>query len=172
MADDKDAESVDEVLGLEASSLRFAKKQMRVQRARTLPSAIPKSKSQPASSTSKPAGQKATAQGSTNTKSNPVKSASVKQTPIGPIPKGNPLLGEKIKNLSKEERKAAKSEDSDRQARRLAKKKMRGKMGGETEKGAVKLLPSKGEKGRKKVVAKKGRVRSSNALAKMKGSRD
>ena len=166
LANIQDAESVDEVLGLEPTSLKFAKKQLRVQRARTLPAAVPKTKTQPhaSASTAKPASSAA--------KAPAVKPTSFKQTAIGPVPKGNPMLGEKIRGLSKEERKAAKSEDIDRQARRLAKKKLRGKMGAEVEKGAVKLIATKGEKAsRKKVVAKKGRVRSSNALAKMKGSR-
>jgi nucleolar protein 12 len=41
------------------------------------------------------------------------------------IPKGDPLLGEKLAGLSKDERKQRKSTDMDRVARRLAKKKAR-----------------------------------------------
>lgn len=166
-ADSQDGESVDELLGVDASKLRFAKKSLRIQRAKTLPSQKPVGKSasvdakaaaRPQSKSSAPGGKPAF-----------TKAAS---KPTGPMPKGNPALGEKIRSLSKDERKVAKAADDDRQARRLAKKKLRGKMGAEAEKGAVKLLPTKAEKARgKKVVAKKSRVRSSNALAKMKGSR-
>jgi len=160
---------VDEVLGIDQAKLRFAKKPLRVQRAKTLPS----------SNVGKPAAKAATgttANGANKNapaaKDKAKKPAAAKPLQSGPIPKGNPLLGEKIKNLSKEDRKVAKSADDERQARRLAKKKMRGKMGSEAEKGAVKLHATKGEKSRgKKVVAKKSRVRSSNALTKMKGSR-
>lgn len=152
---------MDELLGVDDSKLRFAKKPLRIQRAKTLPSQRPKPttidpKARPSKPDQKP----------TKTYSKPT------LKPTGPAPKGNPLLGAKIRDLSKDERKVAKAADEDRQTRRLAKKKLRGKMGAEAEKGAVKLLPSKGEKARgKKVVAKKSRVRSSNALAKMKGSR-
>lgn len=163
LTNDQDTDSVDEVLGMDDSKLRFAKKPLRIQRAKTLPSA-PKPAPKPvAASTTKP-GQPG----------KPGQTARPAPRPVhtGPIPKGNPLLGDKIKDLSKEDRKAAKGEDADRQARRMAKKKLRGKMGKEQERGAVKLSATKGEKAsRKKVVAKKGRVRSSNALQKMKGSR-
>jgi len=50
-----------------------------------------------------------------------------KEAPAAPIviPKGDPLLGEKLAGLSKDERKQRKSTDVDRVARRLAKKKAR-----------------------------------------------
>lgn len=154
------------MLGIDDSKLRFAKKPLRIQRAKTLPSA-PKPAPKPTA---------AVATGSTKpgqfTKPGQTARPAPRPVHTGPIPKGNPLLGDKIRDLSKEDRKVAKSTDAERQARRMAKKKLRGKMGKEQEKGAVKLVATKGEKARgKKVVAKKGRVRSSNALQKMKGSR-
>ena len=84
---------------------------------------------------------------------------------------GNPQLGDKLKDLSKEERKAAKATDADRQARRLAKKKLRHAM--KEEKGAVKLGPSRADrdKGKKLAGGKKSRVRSDKAYSKMKGTR-
>lgn len=158
------------MLGIDQAKLRFAKKPLRVQRAKTLPSA---NVVKPAAKTATGTTANGAGKNASTTKDKTRKPATAaKPLQSGPIPKGNPLLGEKIKNLSKEERKAAKSADDERQARRLAKKKMRGKMGSEAEKGAVKLHATKGEKARgKKVVAKKSRVRSSNALTKMKGSR-
>lgn len=144
-----DRESVDEVIAMPSQKLKFAKKPLRVQPCKTLPSYV-KVHTAPAKAD---------------------KAAKAKQ-PTGPLPKGNPLLGEKIKDLSKEERKVVKSTDAERQARRLAKKKH--KVATEhKETGAVKLAATKAEKGRraKKVTAKKGRVRSSHALSKMKGQR-
>ena len=85
------------------------------------------------------------------------------------VSKGDPALGDKLKDLSKEDRKLAKATDAERQARRLAKKQKRVAMQRE-EKGAVKLGPTKGH-GHKADKAKKSRVRSSHALSKMKGSR-
>ena len=171
-----DTESVDEVLAIDSAKMRFAKKPLRVQRAKTLPSASGKPTIGPASTSTSGAKGKDKASGKdAKDKSGKAKAptTAIKQTPAGPVPRGNPKLGEKIRNLSKEDRKVAKSSDADRQARRLAKKKMRGKMGKEMEKGAVKLVPTKSEKERsKKVTAKKSRVRSSRNLQKMKGARE
>lgn len=81
-------------------------------------------------------------------------------------------MGEKLKELSKDERKAAKASDADRQARRLAKKKLRHAMAKE-DKGAVKLGPARGDrdKGKKLAGGKKSRVRSDKAYSRMKGTR-
>lgn len=112
----------------------------------------------------------------------PVRPAPVfkKPAPLPTIPKGDPTLGAKIANLSKDERKVAKSSDPDRLARRMAKKavvKAKLKAGdavaGSREK--VKLdMKSGGKKGKEggKLKAKKSRVRSEHALKKMKGKRD
>ncbi|KAK4687381.1 hypothetical protein P7C73_g2749, partial [Tremellales sp. Uapishka_1] len=86
------------------------------------------------------------------------------------MPKGNPLLGAKIKDLPKDERKLAKQEDADRQARRLAKKKLKVAFDKDSGKGAIKIGQARSD--RKAPKAKKGRVRSSNALKNMKGSRE
>ncbi|KAJ7596892.1 hypothetical protein C8J56DRAFT_300599 [Mycena floridula] len=94
-----DRQCVDEVLALEPAKLKFAKRKLRVQRCKTLP------------------GVKA----SIESKANPAKSHS----PSIPIPRGDPLLGEKLVHLSKDERKKVKSSDGDRVARRLHKKKSR-----------------------------------------------
>ena len=95
------------------------------------------------------------------------------------VPKGNPLLGESIKDLSKEDRKVAKSADAERMARRVAKKKARtalersggvsGGTGGMKER--VKLDGGMGAaKAKRKpgvnLKAKKSRTRSSNAADK------
>ena len=97
----QDRACVDELLALEETKLKFAKRKLRVQRCKTLPSSTTKS---------------------------PVTASAPKhkEAPTAiVIPKGDPLLGEKLAGLSKDERKERKSTDVDRVARRLAKKKAR-----------------------------------------------
>ena len=138
---------MDEVLAIDATKLKFAKKTIRVQPAKTLPS--PNTRAAPDAAEKTPYKGK------------------VRVVPAT-VTKGDPLLGDKLKDLSKDERKLAKSTDAERQARRLAKKQKRVAMQRE-EKGAVKLGPTRS--GHKVDKAKKSRVRSSHALSKMKGSR-
>lgn len=149
-----DRESVDELIAMPSSKLKFAKKPIRVQPCKTLP---PKKAAAPSTSTDK-SGKKV--------------APKPKRVPPPVMPKGNPKLGEKIKDLPKDERKAVKSADAERLARRLAKKQMKVATA-HRETGAVKLGATKAEKGARaaKVKAKKGRVRSSHALSKMKGQR-
>jgi nucleolar protein 12 len=89
----------------------------------------------------------------------------------GPVPKGNPKLGDAIKDLSKEERKIYKSTDSERQARRLAKKKMKAGFEQDRNTGAVKLDTGRSKDKHVKPTAKKSRARNAAAVSKMKGSR-
>ncbi|EIW66582.1 hypothetical protein TREMEDRAFT_70147 [Tremella mesenterica DSM 1558] len=153
-----DRESVDEIIALNSTKLKLAKRDIRVQQCKTLPSATVK----PSPITNLKSSDK--------TKPKTTSARSI----ITTIPKGNPALGEKLKDLSKEERKMAKSTDADRQARRLAKKKLRHGMARNEEKGSVKLNPTSAERASKraKVISKKGRVRSEKAVARMKGQRD
>ncbi|WWC68629.1 uncharacterized protein I206_102560 [Kwoniella pini CBS 10737] len=160
-----DRESVDEILALDSKKIKFAKRYLRVQPCKTLPS------TKTLNNTIKSIASKAiSANGKTD------KDKKIKAKPYvssGPIPKGNPKLGEKIKDLSKEERKVFKSSDADRQARRLAKKKAKHSLE-KNEKGAVKLNLTKNERERTKGAkpkAKKGKKRAPSAIAKMKGSR-
>lgn len=158
----QDRESADEIIALPSTKLKFAKKPLRVQTSKTLPPSLTSAKS---SSTTTPGS------------SSSISTVKPKPRPVGPIivPKGDPTLGDKLKSLSKEERKLAKATDVDRAARRLAKKQAKAAAGRSSETGAVKLGPTKGERRDKKGAAgkaKKSRVRSSNALAKMKGSRE
>jgi nucleolar protein 12 len=92
----QDRACVDELFALEETKPKFAKCKLRVQRCKTLPS----------SSTKSPI---------------TVATPKYKETPIV-IPKGDPLLEEKLAGLLKDERK---STDMDCVARRLAKKKAR-----------------------------------------------
>ncbi|KAG1735190.1 hypothetical protein EDB19DRAFT_1638542 [Suillus lakei] len=96
---------VDEVLVMEESKLKFAKRKLRVQRCKMLPkgSATEKAAASKIASTSNSAGA----------------------VPPIDVPKGDPSLGEKLATLSKEERKQIKAADADRLARRMAKKKAR-----------------------------------------------
>ncbi|KAF9223006.1 hypothetical protein BS17DRAFT_707694, partial [Gyrodon lividus] len=92
-----DRTCVDEILALEPGKLKFAKRKLRVQRCKIIPGA---SATKDASS---------------------VKSARTpNRAPVPDVPKGDPSLGEKLANLSKEERKQAKASDADRVARRMA----------------------------------------------------
>ena len=149
----QDRESVDELLAMNSAKLEFAKKLLRVQPCKTLP---------PTTSTKRVKASDAES-----------KSSKPKSSRLAVVRKGDPDLGDKLKHLTKEERKLAKSTDADRQARRLAKKKSKARTAISNEKGAVKLGASRSAGERKgKVKSKKGRVRSEHALARMKGSRE
>ena len=78
----------------------------------------------------------------------------------GPVPKGDPGLGEKLAHLSKEARKQAKATDSTRVARRLAKKKARMAL----------AVPGKGSDSELKIQSK-DRNRERKTAADKKGNR-
>lgn len=109
---------MDEILAMEQGRLKFAKRKLRVTRynnkgssegSKSNPKQTPKGSTKP--STSKPSTSKSsTSKGG--------KETSVKH-------RGDPALGERLKGLSKEERKDAKKNDANRLARRLEKKKAR-----------------------------------------------
>lgn len=86
---------------MEQSKLKFAKRTLRVQRCKILPSG---SKTDKAAGLKNANASKVTGLLSTN------------------VPKGDPSLGEKLATLSKEERKQVKAADANRLARRMAKK--------------------------------------------------
>ena len=146
----QDRACVDELLALEETKLKFAKRKLRVQRCKTLPSSTTKS---------------------------PVTASAPKhkEAPTAiVIPKGDPLLGEKLAGLSKDERKQRKSTDIDRVARRLAKKKARmaltsvksqGKDRERSRKLTSQRKSSNGGGGKKDVKSRK-RIRSAESLAK------
>lgn len=157
---------MEEVLAMDAKQIKFAKRTLRVQPCKTIPTA------NTLQNTIKKVAAGARGGASSN-KKDKTKKPYVRQ---GVIPKGDPLLGEKLKNLSKEERKNIKSSDADRQARRLAKKKAKMSLEKDKAKGAVKLTLTKSEREKtsasKKPKAKKGKKRAPSAVAKMKGSRE
>lgn len=168
----QDRECVDELLAIDTKKLKFAKKYLRVQRCKTAPTASSTAKAaKTGNSSSTTTGTQSSARVGGSTVSANARTASSARLPM---PKGDPRLGEKLKGLSKDERKFAKSTDADRQARRMAKKKMRGVMS-KQETGAVTLSLSRGEKmkgkGKHAVKAKKSRVRSEAAASKVKGQR-
>jgi nucleolar protein 12 len=85
------------------------------------------------------------------------------------VPKGDPSLGDRLRGLDKESRRAIKTADADRVARRVAKKKAKHTM----EKDIAKLEGSIKERPRKKSGAggklkpkTKTRMRSDKSLAK------
>ncbi|KAF9242674.1 hypothetical protein BU15DRAFT_86850 [Melanogaster broomeanus] len=145
-----DRTCVDEILALEPGKLKFAKRKLRVQRCKTI-TGVSAVKS-----------------------TSPAKSARTSNRAAVPdIPKGDPSLGEKLVNLSKEERRQAKSTDADRVARRMAKKKARMALA----KQGVPVQSKERERVRKPGAAKKiggvppkkgsrGRVRSEKSVAK------
>ncbi|KDQ50516.1 hypothetical protein JAAARDRAFT_164738 [Jaapia argillacea MUCL 33604] len=142
-----DRECVEELLALDESKLKFAKRALRVQRCKTLPSA--------------------TSRGPKPQPPNPSRPSQPHPVHI-PIPKGDPSLGQKLAHLSKDERKEAKASDADRVNRRIAKKKARIALGNR----GVKAKAGDGERARKrpKFVAKDGkevrkrRVRSDKSV--------
>ncbi|KAK1236265.1 Nucleolar protein 12 [Marasmius sp. AFHP31] len=154
-------ECVDEILALEPSKLKFAKRKLRVERCKTLPGVSAKLSSKP--------------------KSDKTSKSSKPSRPTGPasVPKGDPSLGEKLVHMSKEDRKKAKASDPDRLARRLAKKKARNALAtpGKDSDG-IKVLGKDRARDRKNGFAKnkkgktgagsssKGRVRSEKAATK------
>ncbi|KAL4081123.1 hypothetical protein J3A83DRAFT_4367556 [Scleroderma citrinum] len=145
-----DRTCVDEVLALGPEKLKFAKRKLRVQRCKNIQSG--------SVSWNTPA-------------SKPPPRAVNSSTPI--VPKGDPFLGEKLMNLSKEERKQVKAADADRRARRIAKKKARMTL-------AKQGVPAKGKdrervrksatvrktSGSSSQMASKGRIRSQKSVAK------
>ncbi|BEJ16135.1 hypothetical protein CspHIS471_0507400 [Cutaneotrichosporon sp. HIS471] len=159
-----DRESVDELISLPSTKLKFAKKPLRVQSCKTLPPAAKRL----ASASKGDKGDKGK-----DGKDKGAKKERTKRTVPVSMPKGDPSLGDRLKDLSKDDRKAAKHADATRLARRMAKKANK-VASAHKETGAIKLAATKAEKGlrAKKVKAKKGRVRSSHALTKMKGKRE
>jgi nucleolar protein 12 len=145
-ADQQDRESVEELLAMDEKKFRFAKRPLRVQPCKTLP---------------------------LGARSTPAESAAQKTRtlPKGPVPKGNPKLGDAIKDLSKEERKMYKATDADRQARRMAKKKSKAAFDQDRNTGAVKLDTGRSKDKHVKPKAKKSKARSAHAVSQMKGSR-
>jgi len=102
---------------MEPQKLKFAKRKLRVQRCKTLPgSTLPKSFGPSITSPTLP--EKTTSKSAKST-------AKFQHNAIPKIPKGDPSTGEKLRTMSKQERKVAKSADPNRVARRLAKKKAR-----------------------------------------------
>jgi nucleolar protein 12 len=174
----QDAECVDEILALSSEKLKYAKRTLRVQRCKVLPPALGGKEAKKQAATAATGGPRSK-DGKTSGKPVPGSKPKVAPKPIV-VPKGDPTLGARLANLSKDERKVAKTSDPERLARRMAKKefvKARAKAGdalaGSKEK--VKLdMKSGGKKGKEggKLKAKKSRVRSEHALHKMKGKRD
>jgi nucleolar protein 12 len=88
------------------------------------------------------------------------------------VPKGDPLLGEKLAHMAKDARKQYKSTDADRVARRLAKKKARNALGNSgvktqgKDRERVRKAPSTGKAAAPKKRESKGKVRSDKSMAK------
>ena len=145
---------MDEVLALESEKLKFAKRTLRVQRCKTLPSTTPKHPTKQPELVEKPH--------STPTKTRPRIDAKSQ-------PKGDPALGKRLAGLSKEERKQAKATDPARVARRLAKKKARMAMD-KPEKSGMRMRERKDKKAKSFVNTgkkdKKQRERSERNLQK------
>ncbi|KAG8791087.1 hypothetical protein FRC12_010216 [Ceratobasidium sp. 428] len=155
-----DRVSADEILAMEPSTIKLAKRKLRIQRCKTLPGvALPKHKSKE---------RLPVAQSHAIKPNKP--SAAPRQTSARPVPHADPTLGDRIRSLSKDERKSVKSSDADRVARRLAKKKARVAM----ERGARKAAGKKesllggrpGGKGKISKTSKTKRERSDKAILK------
>lgn len=106
---------------MEQDKLRFAKRKLRVERCKMNPGS--KLSKQPSTR-----GTAATPKPLSKSPARTKEASSAKPKPsVAPIsiPKGDPSLGERLKGLDKEARRAVKSSDADRVARRLAKKQAR-----------------------------------------------
>lgn len=97
---------VDEIIAMEPTKLKFAKRKLRVTRCKV-------------------AGDKALDKTANRTSAKASSQAPHKHEVTKPKAKGDPLLGERLKGLSKEERREAKKQDPKRLARRMEKKKTR-----------------------------------------------
>ncbi|TFK93092.1 hypothetical protein K466DRAFT_572710 [Polyporus arcularius HHB13444] len=171
-----DRECVDEILALDESKLKFAKRKLRVQRCKTLPGGPKLRASKPTrapSSSAPSAAQGRSHAGPSNSRSMPAHRLvpATKHTP-----KGNPELGAKLAHLPKEERKKVKASDPERVARRLAKKQaaalaLKG-VKAKVDRERVRKRPNEKKAARAGAGGKEGakpkkRVRSGKALAKM-----
>jgi len=152
----QDRACVDEILAMEETKLKFAKRKLRVQRCKTIPSLSSGARLVTRSDSKLPVSLRSR--------------APTVAVPIPPIPKGDPSLGGKLAHLPKDERKQMKASDADRVARRLAKKKARNALA----KQGVKPQVKDRDRVRKTMDMKKvsvpqrnkGRVRSEKSLAK------
>ncbi|KZV67201.1 hypothetical protein PENSPDRAFT_736696 [Peniophora sp. CONT] len=172
-----DRECVDELLAMEEGKLKFAKRKLRLQRCKTLPGSAPIKKPEP-KSINKPA-PPITVGKPTDAGYKP-RLSTTKPISLADIPKGDPRLGERLKDLDKDARKAVKAADAERVARRMAKKKVRGALGLKVKEGDKegkkrvrerKNVVERKSEGRHKPVAKKGRVRSEKSVAKRNGKK-
>ncbi|KAH9924670.1 uncharacterized protein BXZ73DRAFT_79221 [Epithele typhae] len=162
-----DRECVDEILALDQTKLKFAKRKLRVQRCKTLPGG-PKLRvaRQPRTGAASATSSKNPHAGSSRPPPPPRFEPASRQ-----LPRGNPALGQKLVGLSKEERKKAKATDPDRLARRLAKK--RGKalaekgVKSQVDRERVRKRPNDKKGGAKEGAKQKKRVRSGKAISKL-----
>jgi nucleolar protein 12 len=165
---------VDEVLALPSTKLKHAKRNLRIQPCKALPTALGGREIKPIPDAKAKVNAKAKV-----TAGDKKKSMTTKKPPVVILPQvsGDPTLGAKISTLNKDERKAFKSSDPTRLARRAAKKqsaKLKLELAGKRDKvkldvrGTSKRLAG----GKEKVKGKKSRVRSEHAATKMKGKRD
>lgn len=163
-------------MALEPEKFKIAKRKIRVERckaqtARTIKSAID----------SRP-GNKDSRQGTRTSHPTPGTGASSSRpsfeaskprpprpapTPIV-VPKGDPLLGDRLRGLDKDARRMAKSNDPTRVARRLAKKKAAAAVNADRSSSKSKggVLGTTKRMGKPKIAAKTSRVRSEKSAAK------
>jgi nucleolar protein 12 len=106
---------------MEEVKLKFAKRKLRVQRCKTIPGSA-KVKSAPAARPSTASTTPHVLSSTPKIRGGKALLTSRMPTTVS-VPKGDPSLGTRLANMSKEERKQAKSSDADRLARRAAKKK-------------------------------------------------
>ncbi|CAE6442386.1 unnamed protein product [Rhizoctonia solani] len=168
-----DRASVDEILAMEPGTIKLAKRKLRIQRCKTVPGvSLQKPKAAAAAARGdKAKDSKKASEGDPSPKPDRQKAKTIKSAPV--IPRADPALGERIRSLSKDERKSVKASDADRVARRLAKKKAKvvSERGArkETSKSKASILGGRpnGPKSRKPKPGKSGkRERSDKALMK------
>jgi nucleolar protein 12 len=152
-------------MAADQAKLKLNKRKIRVERCKNI-SSSGISRSLPRTT----AGERASKRGSGSRPDVRNKEQALRPSAAG-IPQGDPTLGDRLRRLDKDARRAAKAADPSRQARRLAKKKARHALenaGLRTDKGkgAGAVLGNMKALGKPKIKAKVSRVRSSKSAAK------
>lgn len=149
-------------MAVDQGKLKLNKRKIRVERCKNISSMISRSLPRPT------AGERGSKLGRSSLESRN-KERALRSDAAG-IPQGDPTLGDRLRGLDKDARRAAKAADPSRQARRLAKKARHalGNAGVRTDKSksAAAVLGNMKPLGKSKVKAKVSRVRSSKSAAK------
>lgn len=168
----QDRNSVDEIMAVEQDKLKLAKRKIRLERCKTkTASSTPQKPRVTDGERAAKTNPQQKADPSKSAKPQPGRSVGAPKSPVK-LPKGDPALGDRLRGMDKDARRAVKASDPDRQARRLAKKKARnalevaGVHASGKGKSASGILGNMKKAGKPKVKAKVSRVRGEKSAAK------